>query len=399
MLPLPGGSLNSCTEKSGRPRSVEPRALYSVGGRSNVSLSLSTRVGSSDLETGLSPFGELPFRSYHIRLEETSAPHTWVLGSLRNLGGPDGVVYFDEIWSDLVHPSDRGRLAEIYQKILNNQSTQWRVRFRWVANSTTILHVGAFDSATRSLRGVLLDVTEGQDVGGGGQREKMSAMGLMTAGIAHDFNNLILVILSFAQFIQDETSEESQSWESINEVIKAANRASALTQQLLSFSQVKEAAAQTVDLNFRLAEIHGILSRLVGETIQLDVNLAPGPAPVWVDPVQFDQVVLNLVLNARDAMMPQGGRMSVSLEPSRDGRVLLVVKDTGKGMDSQTIERIFEPFFTTKQKGRGTGLGLATCFGIVDRAGGRIEVDSSLGEGTVITISWPLVRKIHKSSF
>lgn len=223
------------------------------------------------------------------------------------------------------------------------------------------------------------------------ERERASAVGVMVNGIAHDFNNLLCAILSFAKFSQDEMCRESQGWSDINEVIKAAERASALNHQLLTFSRVKEAAAECLDLNRRLSEMSGIISRLLGDKIKLRVTTSSRPAMVLVDPVQFDQVVLNLVLNARDAMLPAGGGLTISLDQEFPGdeRVVLRVQDTGQGMDSSTLRRIFEPFFTTKKSGAGNGLGLATCQTIVNKVGGQIWVESSPGAGATFSVSWP----------
>ena len=334
----------------------------------------------------------MPVRSYQIRTKGAGSPDNWMVGQLESISGPGRQVAFSELWWDLVHPADREKLSETYDKILAKRCTQWRVRFAWKANRTTILHVGEYDPEGGTIRGILLDVTEAQDVQAEQiQREKMSAMGMMTAGIAHDFNNLLSAILSFARLAQDDISQESQSWSDINEVIKAGERAAALTRQLLTFSRVNEAVADRVDLNQRLNDLRGILLRLLGEKIILDIRTLREPALVAVDPVQFDQVVMNLALNARDAMMPRGGRLKISLMTDADDpdRILLRVEDNGRGMEAHTLERIFDPFFTTKEKGRGTGLGLATTAAIVNRFEGRIGVESRPGSGAVFNVSWP----------
>lgn len=378
--------------------SAEPVPLYPSTSKTHEEC-VPVGLESSTHGQGLLDLEELPVRSYRVKLADMTPPSSWKIGCLAKLNGPAGTVSFADLWSDLVHPTDREELSEVYQQILDNQSTQWRVRFRWLANSTSILHVGAYDKKKGIVKGILLDVTESPEVRARQiESEKMSAMGLMTAGVAHDFNNLLSAILSFAGLALEDLPKESETWNDINEVVKAAKRAEALTRQLLTFSQVKGTSVGQVDVRERLAELYTILSRLLGETIHLSINTSPRPAVVRVDPVQFDQIVLNLALNARDAMMPHGGRLGISLESKEDddNTVRLRIQDTGRGMDSDTMERIFEPFFTTKPKGRGTGLGLATCFAIVNRTGGQISVESSLGEGTAFVVSWPLVRSLSE---
>lgn len=326
-------------------------------------------------------------------------PDTWELGELTGLGGPGGSVLFSELWHDLVHPIDRDELSPIYQQIRQNQSIKWRVRFRWFANSTTILHIGTFDAEKRVVQGVLLDVTENKELRADMlENERVATLGLLAGGVAHDINNLLCAILSFSKFAQDDMPANSQSWRDINEVVKAAERAAGLTRQLLTFSKGRASTEENVDLNERVNQLSTILSRLLGELVQVEVKTSPEPAIVRGDPIQFDQVILNLAVNARDAMLPKGGKLTISLEPiNREGSfVRLRVEDSGKGMDSQTAKRIFEPFFTTKAPGHGTGLGLATCFAIVEKTHGRIEVQSEPGEGTTFLIDWPRVKKPSK---
>ncbi len=230
------------------------------------------------------------------------------------------------------------------------------------------------------------------------QSSKMDAIGKLAGGIAHDFNNILAVILSYASFIRDELPTGDPKRDDIIEVLKAADRAAGLTKQLLTFSRQQPSAKRRVDLNESLIQINKLLSRSVGAQISLGLRPADESVIVNIDPVQFDQLVLNLAINARDAM-PNGGRLDIEL--ARVGsadlpadapadRVLLTVKDTGTGMDAETQRRIFEPFFTTKEKDKGTGLGLATSFGIIVDAGGSIRVDSKLGEGTTFFVELPL---------
>ena len=351
-------------------------------------------VEAEAFEREVGGFDDLSLRVYRIKLEELSSPETWELGELTGLGSPGGSILFSELWHDLVHPTDRVELSPIYQKIKQNHSTKWRVRFRWFANNTTILHIGTFDAKKRTVQGVLLDVTDNKDLRANlVENERVATLGLLAGGVAHDINNLLCAILSFSKFAQDDMPVNSQGWRDINEVVKAAERAAGLTRQLLTFSKSRETTQENVDLNERVSQLSTILSRLLSELVQLEVISSPEPAVVRGDPIQFDQVILNLAVNARDAMLPEGGKLKISLERTdKEGPfVRLRVEDTGKGMDSETVGRIFEPFFTTKDPGQGTGLGLATCFSIVEKTNGHIQVQSTPGEGTTFVIEWPLV--------
>jgi two-component system cell cycle sensor histidine kinase/response regulator CckA len=174
------------------------------------------------------------------------------------------------------------------------------------------------------------------------------------------------------------------------EIREAAERAAALTRQLLAFSRKQVLQPRNVDLNTIISGVEKMLRRLIGEVIVLDVALGKGLAPVVADPGQLEQVIMNLVINARDAM-PSGGRITLETSSSPDQKwSVLTVRDTGCGMDEQTVRRIFEPFFTTKGSGRGTGLGLSTCYGIVAQSDGAISVESKLNEGSAFAVRLPI---------
>jgi two-component system cell cycle sensor histidine kinase/response regulator CckA len=218
------------------------------------------------------------------------------------------------------------------------------------------------------------------------QRQKMEAIGQLAGGIAHDFNNLLTVIGGNAMLLNmGELSDDAR--EHVDQITAAAERASALTRQLLTFSRAREPKLDLVDINAVIGSVEGMLRRLIGENVRIETELADDLAPVRADPVQLEQVLINLALNARDAM-PGGGRLRIGTAASEEG-VALEVADDGVGMDDETRERIFEPFFTTKPAGEGTGLGLANVYGIVVQAGGEIHVVSAPGEGTTFTIDLP----------
>jgi signal transduction histidine kinase len=226
------------------------------------------------------------------------------------------------------------------------------------------------------------------------QAQKMESIGRLAGGVAHDFNNLLTVINGYSQMALVTLEEDDPLHGPLTEIRKAGERSASLAKQLLAFGRKQVLLPQIVDLNQGLKEMRPMLARLLGEDVKLGLSLNAKHATVYADPTQLDQVILNLTVNARDAM-PRGGKLlietaEVSEEP---GYVVLAASDTGTGMDEATRQRIFEPFFTTKEAGKGTGLGLSMVQGIVAQSGGRIEVRSKLGEGTSILIYLPRVDK------
>jgi two-component system, cell cycle sensor histidine kinase and response regulator CckA len=238
------------------------------------------------------------------------------------------------------------------------------------------------------------------------QSQKMEAIGRLAGGIAHDFNNLLTIITGYSQMLLERLDPKSLEHEDVEEILKAGNRASSLTRQLLVFSRKQVLAPQVLDLNVVVTNIDKMLRRLIGEDIELVLELEANLAPVKADPGQMEQVILNLAVNARDAM-PQGGKFIIETatviidesyshihpEVARGCYAMLKVTDTGVGMDAETQKHIFEPFFTTKEKGKGTGLGLATVFGVVKQTGGYISVSSEVGKGATFTIYLPGLEK------
>ncbi len=237
------------------------------------------------------------------------------------------------------------------------------------------------------------------------QAQKMEAVGQLAGGIAHDFNNLLTVILSYSEILLMRLRDDAASAEPLLEIRGATERAASLTRQLLAFSRQQVLRPRVIDLNESVRTIERMLRRVLGEDVQLETRLDPQLGTTHADPGQVEQVLMNLAINARDAM-PNGGRLTIEtanaeldetfvrqhatrIHPGR--YVSMIVSDTGVGMDAATRERIFEPFFTTKEPGKGTGLGLSTVLGIVEQSGGSIFVYSEPNHGTTFKIYLPLV--------
>jgi len=231
--------------------------------------------------------------------------------------------------------------------------------------------------------------------------QQMEAIGRLAGGVAHDFNNILSIIMGHGELLLRASGFDDKARNGIEQIQRAADRAASLTQQLLAFSRKQVLQPAVLDLNEAVSDVQKMLSRVIGEDIELIASLHPSLMPVKADPGQVEQVLMNLAINARDAM-PQGGRLTMetsnlqlSAEQGRDLDIaaghyaMLKVTDTGHGMDAATLPHIFEPFFTTKPMGKGTGLGLSTVYGIVKQSGGSIQVESELARGTVFRVYLP----------
>jgi two-component system, cell cycle sensor histidine kinase and response regulator CckA len=323
---------------------------------------------------------------------------------------PTGFPSTHKNFIDYVHPEDIGSLTEALRLAIQG-GPPLDAEFRVVRSDNSVLHVQARAEVRRdptgapiSLVGTVMDITERKNLEQQlRQAQKMDAIGQLAGGIAHDFNNLLTVIQGNSDLALDSLDPSTSAHGDISEIRKAAASAAALTQQLLAFSRRQVLQLRPIELRAVARGVERMLGRLLGENIELVLELDEDPGLVLADSGQIEQVLINLTVNARDAM-PAGGRITIAstsarVTASEESEIplspgeyeVLKVSDTGTGMDAATQERIFEPFFTTKPAGRGTGLGLSTVHGIVKQSGGELHVDSALGEGTTFTIYFPRV--------
>jgi nitrogen-specific signal transduction histidine kinase/CheY-like chemotaxis protein len=282
-----------------------------------------------------------------------------------------------------------------------------------VTRTGKFVEVGVWDTeinyvGKRSLVVFVVDVSESKKLRSQLlQAQKMEAVGALAGGIAHDFNNLLTVVLGYSELIISEKDEKDPDYEDLSKIIYSARTATDLVRRILAFSRKTEARLGPVDLNNQVELLQKMLSRIISKNIKIDLNLDPDLPTIYVDGSQIDQVLMNLSLNARDAMA-EGGTLTIEtgtvllnesycqshIEAQQGLHVLLTVRDTGVGIDEDSLERIFEPFFSTKKPGEGTGLGLAMVYGIVKRHGGHIICDSKPGFGSLFSIYLPVVHQV-----
>ena len=312
-------------------------------------------------------------------------------------------------WVRAIHPDDAGVVHEARQAIEKGEAISRNFRvvrpdgtIRWVrarafpvynASHELYREVGLVEDITDLRR------TEEQLL----QAQKMEAVGRLAGGVAHDFNNLLTAILGYSELVLQDLGDDHPSAVDLKEIRAAGQSAESLTRQLLAFSRRQILQPQTLDLNKVLTRVDALLQRIIGEDVELTMKLTAPLGRVSADPGQIEQVVLNLAVNARDAM-PHGGKLTIETAnvvldedyvaqhagATSGPHVMVAVTDTGTGMDEATQQRLFEPFFTTKEPGRGTGLGLATVYGIVAQSRGSIWVYSELGQGSTFKVYLPV---------
>ena len=316
-------------------------------------------------------------------------------------------------WMNHIHPDDREIVLaaeKLFQETHELFQAEYRVfardgRLLWFRDEGVLLQEP--DGQGLLMQGVMYDITEHKRLEDQLRHsQKMEAVGQLAGGVAHDFNNLLMLIQAHNEHLRDRLAPDHPARKDALEIENAVTRAASLTGQLLAFSRKQVLRPKVLDLNVVLAEVARMLHRLIGKNIELRVLPAPSLGRVKADPGQMEQVILNLAVNSRDAM-PHGGRLTIEtcdveldendarkLEGAPPGKyVMLTVSDTGDGMDTETQAHMFEPFFTTKAPGKGTGLGLATVYGVVKQSDGWIWVDSGPGRGTTFKIHLPRVEE------
>jgi PAS domain S-box-containing protein len=348
---------------------------------------------------------------YALKIKDGRFQKIWVSKNIFELTGYAADETQDpDWWENNIHPEDRQRVLATHPVPYEVEHQVLEFRFRrkdgsyfWARDDKRLIR-DAQGNPTEVI-GSWSDISERIQLEEQlRQSQKLEAIGQLAGGVAHDFNNLLTVIMGYSEMILRKLMPEDTMRNQIATIRQAGERASSLTRQLLAFSRKQVLAPKVLDLNEVVANIEKMLRRLIGEDIILKTAFAPTASPIKVDPGQIEQVIINLAVNARDAM-PQGGELKIEtcdleldeefcrLHPAAvPGRYTqLVITDSGCGMPPEVKARIFEPFFTTKGVGKGTGLGLATVFGIIKQSEGYIEVDSTIGKGTTFKIYLPAI--------
>lgn len=355
--------------------------------------------------------GASPAVIYSIEINGDTWLPTWVSENILEITGYSAKeTLAPGWWEKQLHPDDRDRVLKELPQLttLGSRNFEYRIRrkdgsYIWIHDAQRLLR--GMNEGVKEVVGSWTDVSDRKKVEEElRQVHKFEALGKLTGGIAHDFNNLLMVITGHCQLLLAQTDIADDLRAELATVNEAGHRASQLTKQLLAFSRQQILQPSTLNLNAVVKEIQPMLRRVIGEDIELSASLARGLGLIKADQGQIVQVVMNLVINARDAM-PQGGRILIEtsnaffdethshgLHAIAPGAyVMLAVSDTGCGMDSETQAHIFEPFFTTKEAGKGTGLGLSTVYGITKQSGGSIYIYSEPGLGSTFKIYLPQV--------
>jgi PAS domain S-box-containing protein len=325
------------------------------------------------------------------------------------LGRPDlesSTAAFDE----MLHNDDRSQFINGMRQLLTGEVPVLQQELRYLAADKKIMHGATSISLVKNETGdteqlivQVIDVTDRNVVNQRLQKaQKMEAIGQLTGGLAHDFNNLLTIIIGNLQLVEGKVQTDEKSAARMAEAINAAQKGSDLTRQLLAFARKQELEPQDVLVNDLVSGMESLVARTIGENMELRVQIMPGTPHALIDPSQLESAILNLSINARDAM-PEGGRVTIETQPAyldsfyaekhpevTPGHyVLVAVSDNGCGMSAELLEKVFQPFFTTKAPGKGTGLGLSMVYGFIKQSGGHISVYSEVGHGTSIKMYLP----------
>jgi signal transduction histidine kinase len=335
---------------------------------------------------------------FHSRTADAPYEPLFVGGNVMELTGfsAEDFLAAADFGISRVHPDDVDIVVRAQAEA--RKSGAYACEYRWQCadgSYRSLIDQGVLaqdeESGRQVVFGTLLDNTERRGLEEQlSHARKMEAVGQLTGGVAHDFNNLLTVVLGNIELIKRRTGEQHELARQIDAVRLAAEKGGALTRQLLAFSRRQRLNPLTVDLNVLIADFAPLLRQAVGEAVIIDLSLAAEPLPAHLDPAQFESALLNLAVNARDAMEGRGAlSIAATTVGEDDARILVTVRDTGQGMDAGVASRIFEPFFTTKEIGKGSGLGLSQVYGFVRQSGGEISVSSSPGQGAVFEIYLP----------
>jgi PAS domain S-box-containing protein len=313
-------------------------------------------------------------------------------------------------FDELLHKDDRGQFLNGLRQLLSGETSQLQLELRFVNPEGKVVHGATSVALVKNEQGgteqlviQIVDVTDRKTINDRLQRaQKMEAVGQLTGGLAHDFNNLLTIIIGNLQLLDGKVTTDEKSAKRLVEAQEAATKGSDLTRQLLAFARKQELEPRDTSINELVAGMQSLVSRTIGENIELKVEAMTGDPRSLIDPSQLESAILNLAINARDAM-PDGGKLTIETQPAYLDRfyaeknpdvvpgnyVLVAVSDSGTGMAPELIEKVFQPFFTTKAAGKGSGLGLSMVYGFIKQSGGHIQVYSEVGHGTSIKMYLP----------
>jgi len=393
-------------------RTLENKRIREEKERAEEEIRISREVLARERDLLSSLLDNIPDRIYFKDTESRFVRINKATSDMLGLSDPEQAVgkkdfdFFTEEYAKYSHQGEQ-ELMRSGKAIVGLEAKEtWPGRKdTWV--STTKVPLRGPEGDIIGLIGISRDITEQKMLEEQlRQSQKMEAIGRLAGGVAHDFNNMMTVVNGYSEFLLSKLNKGGAEHKYAEEIMKAGKKASSLTQQLLAFSRKQVLQTRAVNLNALVTDLEKMLKRLIGEDIELQLDLDTKLGSIRADPGQIDQIIMNLAVNARDAM-PRGGKIIVEtvnvelddeycwlhMAAQPGPYVMLAVSDTGTGMDKETRSRIFEPFFSTKEEGQGTGLGLSTVYGIVKQSGGNIWVYTEPGHGTTFKIYFPRIEK------